>query len=122
MVDHTTLCQHSAAINLANIDQAKDSGEPLMTVAPIVQSLMKFDAQSHEHLRCKFDLSFTIAKEGISFTKYSPLYQLESRYAVEMSTAYNNNVSCINFTHFIAESQQSSFVAFLKEEVSYFSF
>ena len=105
MVDHATSCQHSATMNLAKIDQAKDSGEPLMTVAPIVQLLMKLDTQSRQWLRRKFDLSFTMAKEGIPFTKYSPLYQLESRHSVDMGTAYNNDVSCKNFTHFIAESQ-----------------
>jgi len=89
-------------MNLAKIDQAKNSSEPLMTVAPIVGSLMKVDAQSHECQRHKFDLSFTMAKEEF---KYSPLYQLESRHTVDMGTAYNNDVSCRNFTHFIAESQ-----------------
>ena len=80
---------------------------------------MKLDAQSQECLRRKFDLSFTMAKERIPFTKYSPLYQLESRHSVDMGTTYNNDVSCKNFTHFIAESQPSSFIAFLKEKVSY---
>ena len=99
MVDHATSCQHSATMNLAKIDQAKDSGEPLMTVAPIVQLLMKLDTQSRQWLRRKFDLSFTMAKEGIPFTKYSPLYQLESRYSVDMGTAYNYDMSCRNLTH-----------------------
>ena len=57
VVDHATSCQHSATMNLAKIDQAKDSGEPLMTVAPIVQLLMKLDAQSQQQLRCLICLS-----------------------------------------------------------------
>jgi len=122
VVDHATSYQHSAAMNQLKIDQAKDNGEPLTSVAPIVRSLMKLDAQSRERLRRKFDLSFTMAKEGIPFSKYSPLYQLESRHAVDMGTAYNNDVSCKSFTHFIATSQRSSFIAFLKERVTYFSF
>ena len=62
---------------------------------------MKLDAQSREHLRCKFYLSFTVVEEGIPFAKYYLLYQLESRHAVDMGTAYNNDVSCKSFTHFI---------------------
>ena len=62
---------------------------------------MKLDAQSCEYLRCKFYLSSTVAEEGILFAKYSLLYQLESRHAVDMGTAYNNDVFCKRFTHFI---------------------
>ena len=64
VVDHVTSCQHSAAMNLAKIDQAKDSGKPLMTVVPIVRLLMKLDAQSWERLRRKFDcLSLWLKRE-----------------------------------------------------------
>jgi len=39
-----------------------------------------------------------------------------------MGTSYSNDVSCKNFIHCIAESQRSSFINFLKREVSFFSF
>jgi len=123
MVDHmtiyiSTLCSYE----LLKLDQAKNSCEPLMSVAPIVWSLLKLNAQSCECLSRKFDLSFTIAKEEIPFAKYSSLCQLEKRHAVDMGTSYNNNVSCKNFTHFIAQSQRLLFITFLKEKVTYFSF
>ena len=46
VVDHATSAQHSAAMNLLKINQAKDRREPLATVAPIINSLMKLDASS----------------------------------------------------------------------------
>ena len=45
-----------------------------------------------------------MAKEGIPFTKYPGLYQLESRHGVDMGIAYNNDVSAKSFTHYIAEA------------------
>ena len=48
VVDHATSAQHGAAMNLLKIDQAKDRQEPLVTVAPIINSLIKLDASSCE--------------------------------------------------------------------------
>ena len=63
-----------------------------------------------------------MAKEGIPFTKYPVLYQLESRHEVDMGLAYNNYVAAKCFTHYIAESQWKAFVNFLKTNVHFFSF
>jgi len=93
-----------------------------MSIASIVWLLLKPNAQSRGCLSHNFDLSFTIAKEEIPFAKYSSLCQLEKRHAVDMGTSYNNDVSCKSFTHFIAQSQWSLFITFLKEKVTYFSF
>ena len=80
-------------MNFLRIDQAKERREPLAAVAPIVNSLLKLDDASRERLRRKFDLCFVMAKEGIPFTKYPVLYQLESRHEVDMGLAYNNDVA-----------------------------
>ena len=104
------------------IDQARDNDEPLTSVAPILRSLMKLDSLSRERLKCKFDLCFTMAKEGIPFVKYTSLYELENRHGVDIGTSYSNDISCKNFTHCVAELQRSSFINFLKREVSFFSF
>ena len=41
IVDHATSAQRKAAMNFLKTDQAKDKGEPLATIAPIVNSLFK---------------------------------------------------------------------------------
>ena len=119
VIDHVTSCQHFAALDYFKIDQAKDNDEPLTSVAPIPRSLMKLDSLLSQRLKRKFNLCFTMAKEGIPFVKYTSLYQLENRHGVDMGTSYSNDVSCKNFTHCIAESQRSSFINFLKREVSF---
>ena len=65
-------------MNFLKINQTKDKEEPLATIAPIVNSLLKLDASTHDRLQRKFDICFVMAKEGIPFTKYPALYQLES--------------------------------------------
>ena len=50
VVDHATSAQHKAAMNFLKIDQAKDKGKPLATIAPIVNSLLKLNASTHDRL------------------------------------------------------------------------
>ena len=50
----------------------------------------------------KFDICFVMAKEGIPFTKYPALLQLEQRHAVDLGHAYNMPDSAKLFTGFIA--------------------
>jgi len=67
VTNQATSSQHFVALNYFKIDQAKDNDEPLTSVAPILRSLMKLDSLLREHLKRKFDLCFTMAKEGIPF-------------------------------------------------------
>jgi len=122
VVDHATSSQHKAAMECLKFDQAKKSQQSLAAVAPIVSSLTKLDTVSRERLRRKFDISFVMAKEGLPFTKYAPLYELEARHEVDLGLSYNNDVSAKCFTHYIAESQRKAHKKFAEESVSFFSF
>jgi len=114
VIDHATSSQHKAAMKF---DQAKKSQQLLAAAAPIVGSLMKLDALSHERLCRKFDISFVMAKEG---TKYAPLYELEVRHEVDLGILYNNDVSAKCFARYIAESQWKTHKKFVEESVCLF--
>ena len=60
-------------------------------------------------------------KEGIAFSKYPALYDLESRHEVDLGVAYKNDVSAKCFTHYLAQSQRDHFVCSLSKS-HYFSF
>ena len=62
-----------------------------------------------------------MAKDGMAFTKYPVLYDLESRHEVDLGVAYKNDVSAEAFTHYIADSQRPGFVHSLSNS-SFFSF
>ena len=72
-------------------------------------------------MKCKFDICYVIAKEGIAFSKYPALYDLESQHDVDLGVAHKNDVSAKSFTHFIAQCQRDNFVCSLSNS-HYFSF
>ena len=55
----------------------------------------------------KFDISFVIAKEHLSFSKYPAVHDLEAKHGVDLGTSYKNRDSARNFVHYIAESQKA---------------
>ena len=55
----------------------------------------------------KFDISFVIAKEHLSFSKYPAIHDLEVKHGVDFGTSYKNCDSTHNFVHYIAESQKA---------------
>ena len=66
-------------------------------------------------MRRKFDLCYMMAKEGIAFEKYVPLYELEARHDINLGPAYKTAPSAKLFTHYIAESQRQQFFQSLSE-------
>ena len=85
---------------------AKANNEPAVSFSPITRSLMNMDATTKERMKRKFDICYVMAKEGIAFSKYSVLYDLESRHDVDLGVAYKNDVIAKSFTHHIAQSQR----------------
>ena len=45
------------------------------------------DTATKERMKCKFDICYVMAKEGMAFTKYPALYDLESRHEVDLGVA-----------------------------------
>ena len=62
---------------------------------------MNMDASTRERMKCKFDICYVMAKEGMTFSKYPALYDLKSRHNVDLGVAYKNDVSAKSFIHFI---------------------
>ena len=53
------------------------------------------NATTRERMKCKFDICYVMAKEGIVFSKYPALYDLESQHDVDLGVAYKNDVSAL---------------------------
>lgn len=69
----------------------------------------------------KFDLSFVIAKEHLSFRKFQSLHDLEERHGVDLGQTYNNKDAACSFVHYIAESQRQQFLSRLKSSCHFYS-
>ena len=72
-------------------------------------------------MKRKFDICYVMAKEGMAFSKYPALYNLESRHKVDLGVAYKNDVSAKSLTHYLAQSQRDNFVRSLSKS-HHFSF
>ena len=77
------------------------------------------DEAVQERMKRKFDICYVLAKESMSFRKYTAVHELEERHGVDLGFAYKTDVSAKTFTHYIAESQRQSFYDCLTESHFY---
>ncbi len=65
--------------------------------SPLARRVLKIDQTTRERLCKKFDVCYVLAKEGLSFKKYSKNLELESRHEVDIGVAYRSDVSARTF-------------------------
>lgn len=119
VLDHVACEQHQAAMSYLRVDQAKARNEPITSYTPIARALLMLDEAEKGRMRRKFDLCYLMAKEGLAFEKYVPLYELESRHGIELGHAYKNAPSAKLFTHYIAEAQRQQLMQALSKTKFY---
>ena len=73
IVDHATSEQHHAAMTRVRADTARASHLPLTSYSPIAHSLLVMDEAVQGWMKKKFDICYVMAKESLSFRKYSAL-------------------------------------------------
>ena len=73
-------------------DLAKANNQSVTSYSPIARCLMNMDATTRERMKRKFGICYVMAKEGIAFSKYPALYNLESRHEVDLGVACKNDV------------------------------
>ena len=113
--DHAQSEQHKHALSLLKKEQARIEGVSCTSYAPIAKSLHKLSSVEHERLRRKFDISYFVTIEKLSFRKYSRICDLESRHGVDLGTSYRNDVACKTFTGYIAEARRQEIIQTLRD-------
>ena len=108
ITDHASSEPHKAAMMHFHKDQAKSRNDPVTSYSPIARSLLSssMDPAVRERVKKKFEISFVLAKEHITFLKYPAIHELEERHGVDLGATYKNRESARNFVHYIAESQR----------------
>ncbi len=101
--DHARSDQHVHALNLLRRESSRTQGQSFLQSTVIGKALSSLSESEKAKLRCKFDVAFFIAKEKLSFKKYPQLLKLEARHGISLGTTYMSEVSCREFTHYIAE-------------------
>ena len=109
VLDHVACNQHKAAMLHLRTVQAKASSRPVTSYAPIAHALLMLDEPERARMRCKFDVCYLIAKEGIAFEKFPSLCEPEARHEVDLGRAYQTATSAKSFTRYIAQAQREQF-------------
>ena len=101
VLDHVGSDQHKSAMSHLHTAKAKASNQPVTSYAPIMRALTMLKESERGRMRCKFDMGYLMAKEGITFEKYKALCELEARHNVDLGSAYRTDPSAKLFTHYI---------------------
>ena len=111
--DHAKSKQHKGAMNRFRANQAKASNQPIASYSVIVRGLCVMGDDLKKKMVRNFDMVYVIAKEGLAFTKYSAIYELEARHGVNLGHADQNRDSVRLFIKYIANSQRQQFTSWL---------
>ena len=120
VVDHATSDIHKVAMERKRAESVKASSGSVALSSAIGRCLSTMDGTTQARMGRKFDVCFVMAKEGIPFTKYPALLQLEQRHAVDLGHAYNTPDSAKLFTGFIAKCQLQAFLSSFYSSGSHF--
>ena len=121
VLDHAASDQHKAAMTRRYADQAKADNRPITSYAPIARGLLTLEDSVKATMKLKFDICYLIAREGMAFEKYPPLYELQTRHGVNLGSAYKSPQSAKTFTHYIAAAQREALMVALAN-TPFFSF
>ena len=100
--DHAKSDMHGRAMHLLRKEQCTSVTDYL----PVAQALYRMDQTVERQTKMKFDVAYTIAKEGIAFTKMNSLCQLQERHGVKLGECYKNDHACATFIQYIARDLQ----------------
>ena len=113
--DHATSDMHERAMCLLKKEQSSTVTE----YSPLFRSFTKMDLTTNRKIRWKFDTAYTIAKEGMAFTKMSSLFQLQDRHGTNLGFSYRNDHACANFISYIARDLREQLENHLKNAKFY---
>ena len=81
----------------------KAQSSDIRRYSPIAAALHKIDECTEAVTWRKFDIAYTMAKEGIAFNKMKTLCELEERHRVNLGDGWKNDLACSLFVAYIAQ-------------------
>ena len=100
--DHADTSMHKDAMVLFKKMQSSGPCE----YTPIVRALAKssMDATSIMNIKQKFEMTYVIAKEKLTFAKMKPICELVECHGADLGSEYQNDKACATFIEFIYSS------------------
>ena len=100
--DHANSASHKMAMNYyyrdVNVSVVPESDQTSLDTA-----FAKGDEKIVEKTKSKFEVTYFIAKEELSFKKYEKIINLEEVHSVFMDEAYRNDKSCGEFIDYLGK-------------------
>ena len=84
---------HGRAMQLLRRQQSTS----LMDYSPIARAFYRMDESVEKQTKKKLDVAYTIAKEGMAFTKMNSLCQLQERHGARLGDCYKKDQACAIF-------------------------
>ncbi len=88
--DHSRSDQHAHALLLLRKSQAQARGLNATAYTPIAKELHQMSEGDRQTLGIKYDIAHFVAIQQLAFTNYPALFELETKYGVDVGTAYHN--------------------------------
>ena len=113
--DHAKSDQHAHAMNLFKRRRLSDSVSSTAVApqpsTPIERAFAHLPKTELKKMEFKFDIARFVANEGLPFTMYAKICQLEASHGVSLGSSYLNESACKEFIHFIAEAKREALKA-----------
>ena len=121
VLDHATSDQHKTVMFYLHTAHVKANNQPITSYSPVARCLLAIQVPERVRIRCKFDLCYMMAKEGIAFEKYPALAlrELEAQHNVDIGHAYKTAPAVKLFAHYIAQAQLQQFLEALSKKHFY---
>ena len=104
--EHASSLMHQKSMVLFK----KSQSVPVTEYAPIAKALSTIDERTKAVMARKFDIAYTVCKEGFAFTKMSTLCELLEKHGVDLGSGYKNNIACTEFVHYIGMALREELV------------
>eukprot|EP00731_Ephydatia_muelleri_P021914 Em0014g505a len=105
--EHASSLMHQKSM----VHYKKSQSVPVTEFAPIAKALSTIDELTEAVMARKFDIAYTICKEGFAFTKMSTLCELQEKHGVDLGSGYKNNIACTEFVHYIGMALREELVS-----------
>ena len=104
---------------MLNSEKAATRGESSLSFSPIAQAMSALSDDEKKKLCHKFDITYFVAIEKLSFRKYPQICELEARHGVNIGSSYTNDTNARNFVHYIAEAQRQNLISIIEKKRFY---
>ena len=110
MLDHAKSDDPKTAMCKMRAEKYRESGESLVLESLLGSSLSVLDKTNGDRLKVRFHICYLMAKQGLSFSKYLSLLELEAHHGIDLGLAYSTPNLVKTIIGYTTKSQRQCFI------------